>query len=120
MFEKIIFFSIMFSHFFVALASQNGSQIRFFTSFFENVDLVKILTKHWLCAENQGSDFKKSTKNQFNNALGEGIAKNLPKPPQVPPKSTRGANTWSLERVWFRDAMQVARKSSEGNGRRRL
>ena len=51
MFEKIIFFNTMFSQFFVALASPNGSQICFSTSFFENVDLVKILTKHWLCAE---------------------------------------------------------------------
>ena len=84
------------------------------------------------CAQkNQGSDFKKSPKIRFNNALGKGIAKglpkidfnlhlDLPKPPQVPPKSTRDANKWSLERVWFRDAMQPARKSSEGNGGRRL
>ena len=41
----------MFSRFFVALASQNGPQIQIFSSFSENLDLVKILTKHWLCAE---------------------------------------------------------------------
>ena len=84
------------------------------------------------CAQkNQGSDFKKSFKNRFNNALSEGIAINLPdmdfylhldlpKPPQDPPKSIRDANKWSLERIWFRDAMETARESSEINGRRRL
>ena len=51
MFERMIFFNATFSKFFVALASQNGSQMCFFTSFFENVGLVKIRTKHWLCAE---------------------------------------------------------------------
>ena len=51
MFEKIIFFNIMFSRLFVALASQNISKIQIFSSFSENLDLVKILTKHWLCAE---------------------------------------------------------------------
>ena len=51
MFEKIIFFNTMLSRFFVALASQNGPRIQIFSSFSENLDLVKILTKHWLCAE---------------------------------------------------------------------
>ena len=62
MFERMIFFNAMFSQFFVALASQNGSQIRFFTSFFENVDLVKILTKHWLCAEKSRFGLRKIIK----------------------------------------------------------
>ena len=52
----------MFSQFFVALASQNESQIRVFTNFFENVDLVKILTKHWLCAEKSRCGLSKITK----------------------------------------------------------
>ena len=62
MFEKIIFFNTRFSRFFFALASQNGSEIQIFSSFSENVDLVKILTKHWLCAEKSRCGLSKITK----------------------------------------------------------
>ena len=61
MFERIIFFYTTFSRFVVALASQDGFQIRFFNSFFENVGLVKIRTKHWLCAEISRFVLKKIT-----------------------------------------------------------
>jgi hypothetical protein len=131
MFEKIVFFNIMFCWFFVVSTPKMDSKSRFFDACPKTSIGWKSLQNPGCAQKNQGSDFKKSFKNRFNDALDEGIAKSLPnidfdlhldlpKPPQVPPKSTRGANTWSLERVWFRDAMQVARKSSEGNGGRRL
>ena len=44
----------------------------------------------------------------------------FPKPPKNPPKSNWDANKWGLERSLFRDAMQLARKSSQTNGGRRL
>jgi len=39
-----------------------------------------------------------------------------PKPPQIPLKSTRDAKKCDLERSLFRDAMGIARRSSEVNG----
>ena len=51
----------------------------FFPSFFENIDLAKSLQNTGCAQKNQGSDFKKSLKNRFNNALSEGIAKNFQK-----------------------------------------
>ena len=104
---------------------------KFFQAFPKTSIWWKSLQNTGCAQKNQGADFQKSPKNRFNNALDEGIAKSfpkidfnlhldLPKPPQVPPKSIRDANKWSLERVWFRDAMEIARKSSESNGGRRL
>ena len=78
MFEKITFCNTMLSRFFAVLASLNGSQIKFFPNFFGNITLAKSLQNTGCAQKNQSSDFKKSQKNRFNNALGEGIAKNFP------------------------------------------
>ena len=77
------------------------------------------------------SGLKKSTQNRCQFAFEKASKKNspkidfgvdfgLPKPPKITPKSRRGAKKLGLERSLFRDAMEIARKSSEVNGSRRL
>ena len=103
MFERMIFFNIVFSQFFVALASQMDPKSIFLKAFSKTSICWKSLQDTGCAQKNQGSDLKKSLKNRFNNALSEGIAKNLPdmhfylhldlpKPPQNPPKPNWGAN----------------------------
>ena len=97
MFEKIIIFNTMFSRFFVALASQNGPQIQIFSSFSENLDLVKILTKQWLCAEKSRFGLEKITKNSIRQRALRKSRERLPKnrfelpfgPPNTSPKPSK-------------------------------
>ena len=92
----------MFSQFFVALASQNGSQIRFFTSFFENVDLVKILTKHWLCAEKSRFRLLKIARKSIQQRARQGHREKPPKNrfllPFGPPKTSQNLSKIGLGR----------------------
>ena len=79
MFEKIRFRNTMFSRFFVALASQNGSKIQVFLTFFEKFDLVKILTKHWLCAEKSRFRLLKIVKKSIQQRARQGHREKPPK-----------------------------------------
>ena len=92
----------MFSQFFVALASQNGSQIRFFESFFENVDLLKILTKHWLCAEKSRFGLKKIIKEPIQQRAQRRHREKPPRygflPPFGPPKTSPKPSKTQLRR----------------------
>merc|ERR1712078_874890 len=100
----------------------------FFHYIFENVDVVKIVlpSKRNCCfsgSEPQKNDHKsvpkrarkKDRKNTSQKSILASIldSKTLPKSIKIPPKS-------DVKRSLFRDAMQTARKSSQGNGSRRL
>ena len=69
----------MFSQFFVALASQNGSKIQIFSNFFEKFDLVKTLTKHWLCAEKSRFRLLKIVKKSIQQRARQGHREKPPK-----------------------------------------
>ena len=79
MFKKIRFRNTMFSQFFVALASQNGSKIQTFLTLFENFDFVKILTKHWLCAEKSRFRLLKIVKKSIQQRARQGHREKPPK-----------------------------------------
>ena len=102
MFERMIFFNAAFSQFFVALASQNGFQTRFLTSFFENVDVAKILTKHWLCAEKSRFGLKKIIKETIQQRAQRRHREKLPRyvflPPFGPPKASPKPSKTQLRR----------------------
>ena len=63
---------------------------------------------------NQKNTRKKLDKIDFDLHFG------VPKPPEIPPASSRNAKKWHLEQSLFRDAMEIARASAEINGSRRL
>ena len=100
----------------------------FFHYFFENVDLVKIVLPsrrncYFSGSEPQKNDQKsmpkrarkKDRKNTSQKSILASIlgSKTLPKSIKIPPKSDVG-------RSLCRDAMEIARKSSEINGNHRL
>ena len=103
------------------------SKSMFFHYFFENVDLVKtVLPSRRNCcfsgSEPQKNDQKsmpkrarkKDRKNTSQKSILASIlgSKTFPKSIEISPKS-------DVKRSLFRDAMEIARKSSEGNGGRR-
>ena len=102
MFEKIIFINITFSRFFVALASQNRSNIQIFSSYSENLDSVKILTKHWLCAEKSRFRLLKIVKKSIQQRARQGHREKPPKNrfllPFGPPKTSQNLAKTSLGR----------------------
>ena len=102
MFEKIRFCNTMFSQFFVALASQNGSKIQIFSNFFEKFDLVKTLTKHWLCAEKSRFRLLKIVKKSIQQRARQGHREKPPKNrfllPFGPPKTSQNRTKTSLGR----------------------
>ena len=107
----------------------------FFRIFCENDDLAKISKNHrknngfwwflrvWASKNPTKIDAKtlsqktsKKNLSKIDFALGFG----LQKPPQTPPKSNKNALQSDVQRSLFCDAMEIAKKSAEGNGSRRL
>ena len=76
-------FNTIFYRFLVVLTVQNEPRIQLFSIFFEHVDLVKILTKHWLCARKSRFGLEKKeekiAKHRFQHALEKNTAENFSK-----------------------------------------
>ena len=53
----------IFSRFFVVLAAKSHPKSSLLENVFKNVDFLKILTKHWLCAQKSRFELKKNQKN---------------------------------------------------------
>ena len=132
--------SISFKHYFLSIFNGFGHakmepKFNFLHGFFENIDFLKISQNHWktngfhwfLEVRPSNKRSKNDAETQLKKTSGKYLCRidfdlhfNLRKPPQSLPKSMRDANAWSLEHVWFRDAMDLARKSSKSNGAQRL
>ena len=89
------------------------SKSSFFHYFFENVDFVKIITKHWLCAQKSRFGFEKNTKNlkkiDAEITIEKNIEKNIEKidfglhfgsknPPKIHQKSKKVASEDELKK----------------------
>ena len=81
--KKTCFSTTLFLDFSSLWPSKINPKSSCFRIFFENVDFAKILTKHWLCAQDSRFGFQKrrkqSPKHRFKVALEKSIAKNVPK-----------------------------------------
>ena len=110
-------------------------KLNFLGRCFENIDFVKISQNHWKTngfhwflevrpskkrSKNDAETQLKKTSEKYLSRIDFDLHFNLRKPPQIAPKSSRDANRRGLGLSLFRDAMDLARKSSKSNGAQRL
>ena len=103
----------------------------FLAGFFENIDFLKVSQNHWktngfhwfLEVRPSNKRSKNDAETQLKKTSGKYLCRidfdlhfNLRKPPKIAPKSTRDAKKRGLGRSLFRDAMEMARKSSQVSG----
>ena len=111
------------------------AKLNFLHWFFENIDFLKISQNHWKTygfhwflevrpskkrSKNDAETQLKKTSEKYLSRIDFDLHFNLRKPPQIAPKSSRDANRRGLGLSLFRDAMDLARKSSQINGPQRL
>ena len=127
-------FNTFFSRFFMVSAAKNDSKIEVFSYFFRRRRFFenekKTLKNLWFLLIFQVSEppkkHPKSMPKRIQN-IEEKFPKNrfclpfcLPKPPKIDPKTTKIPPQSDVKRIFFSDAMETTRSSSESNGRHSL
>ena len=120
------FLDSIFHRIFVVWVSENTSKIDYF--FFHIFIQTSFLQKSWFSlreiANFEVLSLKNSTENRCKNAIESNVEKNDSKIEFWhrfwPPKTSKIAPKCDLKRSLFRDALRLAKKSSQGNGPRRL
>ena len=127
-----MFFNIIFSRFFVVLTSEHEAKIDYFSNAFRKrrfcknrapVEAGARFLRFGTCKNRPKIDAKTLSKKALQKHLAKidfGLRFGLPKPPEIPPKSFKIPLESDVERSLFRDALGLAKKSSQGNGNRRL
>ena len=132
MLKKHMLCNIICSRFFVALASENDSKIQLFFGTFSKTSIlrkcsetlavrtkIKVRSLQKRKKNHQKIDSQTHSKKASKKSFPEidfGLHFDL----RNPPKTFKIAPKSEAKRSLFRDAMQLARKSAEINGRRRL
>ena len=128
--KKKTFFNIICSCFFIVLASKNEANITIFSDMFRKrrfCKFTKTIEKAIVFLDCSRSESPEIDEKSIPKRIRKNIAKNdpkidfgvrvyCPKPPKIAPKSRKIVPRSDAERSLFRDAMEIAKKSSKVTG----